>query len=118
MTLNQVKGSADRVQLSWESVQGATEYHIFREPRCPAQSRVKLATVSASTTSWSDSQPVPNAWYSVETAQSAGTGLARLSNAVPFAAEPKGDAKSIPTAAQRAVHTVPMAGQKPGVPRP
>lgn len=118
MTLNSVTGNADRVQLSWESVPGATEYRIFREPRCPAQGRVQLATVSASTTNWSDTQPVPRAWYSVETTQSAGSGLARLSNAVPFAEATKSDAQPAPTAAQKAVRAAPVVGQKPGGPRP
>ncbi len=84
MTLNSVTGSPDRAVLNWEAVAGATEYRIFREPRCPAQARSLVGTVAGNVTTWGDTHPMPRAWYSVETAQSAGTGIGRRSNAVLF----------------------------------
>lgn len=100
-TLNPVRGSDERAILSWEAVPGATEYRVYREPRCPAQLRVQVAVVGGNVTTWSDSHPSPKAWYSVETTQSAGSGLARRSNPVFFDAS-KGSAPKSATPASPA----------------
>lgn len=85
MTLHPVQLTPEsRVALSWEPVAGATEYRIFREPRCPAQSRTQVAVVRGDVRTWTDPNKPAVAWYSVETTQDKGTGLARLSNPVLF----------------------------------
>jgi hypothetical protein len=111
MTLSSVKGASDgRAVLSWEAVPGATEYRVFREPRCPTQTRIQVAAVRGDVNTWTDPSPQPMAFYSVESTQSPGTGIGRLSNGEFFDAA-KAAANKTPAAPKADV-----AGPKPLLP--
>jgi hypothetical protein len=111
MTLTSVMGASDgRAVLRWESVSGATEYRVFREPRCPNQARTQVASVRGDLSTWTDPSPQPMAFYSVESTQSPGTGIGRLSNSELFDAA-KAAANKTPAPPKADV-----AGSKPLLP--
>jgi hypothetical protein len=117
MTLKSVEyTSGEQVVLSWEALPGAAEYQVFREPRCPTQPRIQVATVRGDVSTWTDQYPKLMAWYSVESKQIPGKGMGHMSNAIFF--DLVAERRSVPPATPPSPAAPPVSPGAASSPRP